>query len=84
METAKEAEMPNNSSMAALGQYWADLTQNLTQTADTNANSRSQGAHARLEIVVRRAGVAMELRPTTVTVNEADHIVDFIMVVLGY
>ena len=45
-ETAKEAEKPNNSSMAALGQYWADWTQNLTQTADTSANSRSQGAHA--------------------------------------
>jgi len=37
----------------------------------------------RLEVVVRRAGVAMELKPTTVTVNKAD-IVDFIMVVLGY
>ena len=36
-----------------------------------------------LEVVVRRAGVAMELKPTTVRVNEAD-IVDFIMVVLGY
>ena len=45
-ETAKEAEKPNNSSMTALGQYRADWTQNLTQTADTNANSRSQGAHA--------------------------------------
>ena len=37
----------------------------------------------RLEVVVARAGVAMELRLTAVTVNEAD-IVDFIMVVLGY
>ena len=45
-ETVKEAEKPINSSMAALGQFWADWTQNLTQTADTNANSRSQGAHA--------------------------------------
>ena len=45
-KTAKEAEKPNNSSMAALGQYRADWTQNLTQTADTNANSRSQGSHA--------------------------------------
>ena len=45
-KTAKEAEKPNNSSMAALGQYRADWTQNLTQTADTNAKSRSQGAHA--------------------------------------
>ena len=45
-ETAKEAEKSNNSSVTALGQYWADWTQNLTQTADTSANSRSQGAHA--------------------------------------
>ena len=45
-ETAKEAEKPNNSSMAALGQYWTYWAQNLTQAADTNANSRSQGVHA--------------------------------------
>ena len=39
--------------------------------------------HTRLEVVVRRAGVALESRLTTVTpVNEAD-IVDFIVVVLG-
>ncbi len=42
----KEAEKANNSSMTALGQYWVDWSQNLTQAADTSAKRRSQGEHA--------------------------------------